>query len=154
MIFELLLALSLFYGALNIPTAVQSAVDNPVIPPHIQEVINDVQETYHQVLTSLNRQYPTATPRETHIRVFPTNTVSRIVNKSQIYLCLQRPNGELYNRNTIIRAAIHELAHLLCGDENHTPSFYLLEEKLLEIAQDLRKYTPKLETDPSYPCVY
>jgi len=151
MIFELLLALGLFYGALNIPT---TKTISPELPPQVQQSLSDIQETYHLVLTKLNEQYPNATPRETRIRVFPTKSVSRIVNKSQIYLCVQRPNGELYDRNTITRAAIHELAHLLCGDENHTPSFYILEEELLSIAQRLGRYNPRMEVATDYPCIY
>lgn len=73
------------------------------------------------------------------------------VNKQKIYMVLDKPNGERYNRDTLLFVLLHEIAHILSPDEHHTKEFHKIEKRLHSSAIDLG-YIRKERLDKSYPC--
>ena len=72
-------------------------------------------------------------------------------DKRLIYLCTSGPDGQPFDINTVRVAAIHELAHVICEEEGHGPSFQSTEEELLSRAERMGYITSR-RVDPSYPC--
>lgn len=65
------------------------------------------------------------------------------INKKTIHLCTRNPkNGRSYDMNTLMFVVLHELAHVLCKDIGHTPSFELINWSLLSYAVDRKFYDP------------
>lgn len=73
------------------------------------------------------------------------------INKQKIYIVLEKPNGEKYNRDTLLFVLLHEIAHILSPDEHHTQEFHRIEKRLHSAAIDLG-YIRKERLDKSYPC--
>ena len=73
------------------------------------------------------------------------------MNKQKIYMVLEKPNGERFNRDTLLFVLLHEIAHILSPDEHHTKDFYRIEKRLHSAAIDLG-YIRKERLDKSYPC--
>jgi hypothetical protein len=67
------------------------------------------------------------------------------INKNKIHLCMNDPkNGRLYDWNTLMHVALHEMSHTLSNDiiegEKHTDNFYKIFESLMDKAQSLGYY--------------
>lgn len=76
------------------------------------------------------------------------------VNKTNIYLIIWNDKTDKpFDINTIRGAAIHEFAHVICPDIDHTEFFESIEYELIMIAQKLGYYDPTIASDPDYPCV-
>jgi hypothetical protein len=74
-------------------------------------------------------------------------------NKEDIYLLLRHPQTrEFYAYSTLLRVAIHELAHIMCPDQDHTTTYYQIEGYLEEQAVERGLLDPNFQTDPEYPC--
>jgi len=73
------------------------------------------------------------------------------INKQKIYMVTHKPNGERYNRDTLLFVLLHEIAHILSPDEHHTKDFYRVEKRLHSAAIDLG-YIRKERLDKTYPC--
>ena len=75
-------------------------------------------------------------------------------NKTTIHLPI-RKGSILYDDNTLMHVAIHELAHVICPTEdtkNHGPVFLSIEKHLQESSSFLGFYDPEKPIDDSYPC--
>jgi len=63
----------------------------------------------------------------------------------KIYICLRNSHGKLYDFNTLMFVAIHELAHILTKTydigSSHSGEYWRLNKKLLDIAQHHQLYT-------------
>lgn len=81
-----------------------------------------------------------------------SSTTSYVVDKSHIYLVVVRPDGSFYDQNTLVHAAVHELSHIVCPQEDHPPIYDVIEKYLLGVAQDLQVYDPTKPLDSTYPC--
>jgi hypothetical protein len=73
------------------------------------------------------------------------------INKQKIYMVIEKPNGERYNRDTLLFVLLHEIAHILSPDEHHTQEFHKIEKRLHSSAIELG-YLRKERLDKSYPC--
>lgn len=82
-----------------------------------------------------------------------------VVDKEIIYLVVKDyENGEFYDNNTIIHAAIHELAHIICPNnigvnDEHSELFDIIERHLLEVSTSLGFFDPNANLDEKYPCI-
>ena len=106
-----------------------------------------LSHVYHVYLIS----HPSLTNLNFHLVL--SNSFTYVSNKSIIHLVIWNPlSNTFFDYNTISSAVIHELAHILCPDLNHSPQFDLIEHELLSIAHSLGYYNPSLSIDPTYPC--
>lgn len=90
-----------------------------------------------------------AVSRNTSKVTFPTFTSQQPV----IDLVIHKPDGTLYDSNTLHLVAIHELAHVLCPGEGHPPLFDTIEQYLVTLARKKGLVTTdRTGIDSSYPC--
>lgn len=112
------------------------------------EQIRRVENAFKKVCTELDLT-PDYTLQE-------STTTSWADNKRDIYLVVyNKKKGVYFDDNTILNAAFHELAHVICPDtENngHTKNFDQIENKLLRTAERLGLVDRSRETDEDYPC--
>ncbi len=72
-------------------------------------------------------------------------------NKSIITLCLKDPkSGYVYDMNTIMYVALHELAHMCSRTKGHDEEFQKNFTKLLKKATRLGIYNPNIPMPKSY----
>lgn len=72
-------------------------------------------------------------------------------NKSAITLCLRDPEtGELYDINTIMYVALHELAHVISKNHGHGSEFKDNFEKILKKAASIGIYDPTRSIPSNY----
>jgi hypothetical protein len=87
------------------------------------------------------------------IPVFEDPKSSYTRDKSAIYLCLRRPDGQYYSYNTLIYVAIHELAHVLSETYSvgeHNQEFNDRFGYLLRRATNMGIYDPSIPLPPVY----
>lgn len=76
---------------------------------------------------------------------------SYTINKKKVYICTNNPaNGETYDDNMLTYVIIHELAHALCPDVGHTPTFYKVFDVLLDRAEAAGVYDPDMPRVKNY----
>jgi hypothetical protein len=61
-------------------------------------------------------------------------------DKKQVFLCMRDSKGKLYDDNTLVYVALHEMAHVLCNSIGHTPEFDSIFDYLLLKAYELGIY--------------
>lgn len=88
-------------------------------------------------------------PETAHIRVYEGNK-SYTVNKQRIYLCARDSTGKLYPRNALVYVLVHELAHVLCPDVDHTSLFHRINSELLDRAIAAGMYDPSIPFPSKY----
>ena len=71
-------------------------------------------------------------------------------DKETIYFCTRDANDKVYDDNTLIYAALHELAHVITKSIGHTHEFYDNFDKLLELATIHRIYNPCIPIAKEY----
>lgn len=73
-------------------------------------------------------------------------------DKQSIHLCLRKKNGEYYDFNMLIYAALHELAHAFYdGDSrHHPPEWERLFREFLAQAHRMGIYDPSLPIEEAY----
>lgn len=99
-------------------------------------------------------QHARVEPRP-HFQVRVTRDVPRTEHGKDIYLVLTRPDGTLYDSNTLIGVLCHELAHIISGaGDEHGENFEMWETDLLRAAHELGWYEEQLGIDESYPCFH
>jgi len=92
-------------------------------------------------------------PEIKEIEIFEDNK-SYTLNKKYIYLCTKDKNGEYYKTNTIVYVLLHEMAHYLNKiDIGHTEHFYKIFNELLDKAEKIGIYNPKINIEKNY-CGY
>ncbi len=75
---------------------------------------------------------------------------SYTINKSKIFLCLRDANGEYYGNNTLVFVLLHEIAHVLCSEEHHTPLFQDILDELVHKAIRYDLYDPSDPVEDNY----
>lgn len=75
---------------------------------------------------------------------------SYTINKHKVYLCLKDENGNYYNNNMLVYVLIHEYAHVLCDEKDHTEKFWTIFEDLLLLATELGIYNPSIPIIHNY----
>ena len=63
-------------------------------------------------------------------------------NKQDVTLCLRDQRGEFYDMNSLMYVALHELAHVINDELQHTAKFRRIFEALLEHASGAGFYDP------------
>jgi IS1 family transposase len=75
-------------------------------------------------------------------------------DKNSIVLCLKDPHtGSMYDANTVMYVALHELAHVISKTysvESHNDEFKKNFQNLLNRAQQLGMYNPNKPIPPNY----
>ncbi len=82
-----------------------------------------------------------------------SDTFTFVENKTTIHLVVQKRSGCLFDDNTLVAASIHELTHILCPGNDHSPLFDKMEQHFLSTAEKLHYYNPKIDIDVDYPCL-
>jgi hypothetical protein len=83
-----------------------------------------------------------------------SDTYTYVEDKHAIHLVVwNQEKNCLYDDQTIIYAAIHELTHILCPGRDHSPLFNSMEEHFQDLAADLSIFDPEKDPDPTYPCI-
>lgn len=65
---------------------------------------------------------------------------SYTINKHDMHLCLEKEDGNYYDKNILMYVALHELAHIFCDEIGHTPAYHKIFERLLGIANEIGVY--------------
>lgn len=72
-------------------------------------------------------------------------------NKSVITICLKDPeSGHVYDMNTLMYVALHELAHATTSEEGHGEKFKARFQELLKKGYQLGFYNPNIPMPPAY----
>lgn len=82
-----------------------------------------------------------------HITI--SNKGTYVKNKKFIYLQIRDNKGNLFNRDTLFSALIHEMAHILCYEAGHTAAFIQVEQRLIRLGQQMRLFDP-MNVDSAY----
>lgn len=75
---------------------------------------------------------------------------SYTMNKEKVYLCMKDENGEYYDKNILKYVLAHELGHVLCDENHHTPKFYRIFDQLLERMKMRGFYDERVEVPRNY----
>jgi hypothetical protein len=96
--------------------------------------------TYEPYLKTILNRIDYVTIRES---VPKSKYTSYSVNKGEeLVFCIRsKETNELHDINDLMYVAIHEIAHIGCPELDHTPLFYKINKKLLELASEINVYT-------------
>ncbi len=112
-----------------------------------------LQDTY-RVLISIQFRLSDPIERTIPFILHGSSGSAKTVNKREIHLIVwNNERGTPFDRNTVRGAAIHELAHIICPDSDHTSLFDDIEDELIGIAEKLDYYNSSISPDPDYPCI-
>lgn len=82
-----------------------------------------------------------------------SDTSSYVTDKEIIHLLLwNTKTDDLFDDNTLMSAAIHELTHVICPTRDHSELFNKMEDDLLTLAENLDYYRSDQPVDEAYPC--
>ena len=84
------------------------------------------------------------------LEVYKSNTGAYTLNKKQIFLCLHDDDGNYYDLNSLIYIFIHEVSHFLNLSIGHNSDFQKINIELLERAEKLGIYNPKIPVVSNY----
>jgi CRISPR/Cas system CSM-associated protein Csm2 small subunit len=114
-----------------------------------------VREYYQQLDPMLDKIKNNLLPLHTKVKhiKFYEGKRSYTINKQRIYICLKDENNEYYDLNMLMYVSIHELAHAICNEIGHTEKFYRIFKHLLQKAEKLNIYNPKIPIISNY-CNY
>lgn len=128
MLVPLLLSLGLVYYSSSVRHATQTKLTNK-----LKELTRHL-ELSDNVRRRVNEMY------------IVNDTYTFTVDKREIHLHNSK------DKNSMIVAAIHELAHVVCDDLHHTSKFYSIENELLQRALTSKLiHNTKISSD--YPCI-
>lgn len=83
-----------------------------------------------------------------------SDTHTYVENKYAIHLVVwNQEKNCLYDDQTLISAAIHELTHILCPGRDHSPLFNSMEEHFQDLAIEIGVFDPEKDPDSTYPCL-
>ncbi len=63
-------------------------------------------------------------------------------DKKYLYLCMRDKNGHLYDINTLLFVALHELSHMAKDSWGHNPEYWRMFKLLLHNAREAGIYVP------------
>lgn len=87
---------------------------------------------------------------EVEFNLFESDTLT-YADGSDIYIVIRKNNGEYYDNNTLLHAAIHEISHLLCPSRGHNKLFDKIQKCLQRRAKKLYDFDEDF-MDSEYPC--
>jgi hypothetical protein len=122
-------------------------------------VIKKVKENllpYDPKIDELRRKLLMVHPKAHSIK-FYHDKKSYTINKQEIYLCIKDDQGEYYEENMLMYAALHELAHVLCDEVGHTDKYWAIFDDVLKAASEItdtktgkKIYDPNGKIDKTY----
>lgn len=62
------------------------------------------------------------------------------INKKDVFLCLKDKQGKYYDINSLMYVALHEMAHVVCAEKNHTALFAKIFKSILQHASNIGLY--------------
>lgn len=89
-------------------------------------------------------------PNILNMELYKSNTGAYTINKKQVFLCLHDDSGNYYDINSLIYIFLHEVAHTLCPSIGHGSEFQRINLELLEKAEKLGIYNPKIAVVSNY----
>lgn len=105
--------------------------------------------TSDPVLNHLINQLADIHPRFRNVELY-VGDKSYTINKKKVYICLKDKNGRYYSRNMLCYVILHEYAHMLCDELDHTDKFMRIFDQLLLKATEKGLYNPKIPPISDY----
>jgi hypothetical protein len=65
------------------------------------------------------------------LKFFDGNNRSYTIDKTYVHLCKIDGKGEMYNKAALTYVLLHEIAHTLCPEEQHTDLFHDIFDDLI-----------------------
>jgi hypothetical protein len=113
--------------------------------------LNEVELELEHVLSDLDYLCNVAAVKP-NFTLVPSETSSWVEDKRCIHLLVwDSSRKRLYDHNTIMHAAIHELVHVLCPSPKENALFKQMEDYFLQLAE--REKLIQGDPDPEYPCL-
>lgn len=110
-------------------------------------------ETDHPVIQAIKLKLMAINPEFTKIDMRVANE-SATMNKRTIFLCVYDENGKVYDMNTLIHVALHEIAHMLSDvksvNHEHDDQFKGIFYDLLGKAQSAGIYDSSISVPKDY----
>lgn len=158
----LLLVVLVWWFTSCCPDSLRTEMENEWNPTDHQNdlmVINRIQDQLDRLLQLAQRDARiyglTGAAQHCKYRLWSHPERTFVVNKSRIYLLIyDREKGRYFDENTLLQAAIHELAHVLCPEVDqhghHGSKFDAIEDRLLWLAHHHQLIDRNISPDPRY----
>jgi hypothetical protein len=113
---------------------------------------NIIYPTSDPMLITLKKDLTKIDPEIGNLEFYNSGSKSYIEDKNRIYICLFNEKGEYYPYNTLVEVLIHEISHAFTPyDPDHkSEAFINMYKFLIEKAEELKIYDPKLSHDYSF----
>lgn len=86
-------------------------------------------------------------------RLFISHDRTYVTNKTNIHLVIRHPDkGYFFDHKTLLRVSIHELAHVLSPEMDHSSLFFSIEDLLIARAVEKNLLPEDFTPDVDYPC--
>ena len=111
---------------------------------NLDTIMNDTAAEY-------NKQFGGNTPTY-YLKEHPHRSYSYM--KRSVYLVLRKEDGSLYDNNTLVYVALHELGHIMChkmDGASHGHMWKLVFDRLITIATEKGYYDTEQAIDGDYP---
>lgn len=105
--------------------------------------------TSDPVLDHLRDQLADIHPRFRNVELY-VGDKSKTINKKKVYICLKDDKGRYYSRNMLCYVLLHEYAHMLCDELDHTEKFKRIFDDLLAKASARGLYDPNIPPVSNY----
>lgn len=101
------------------------------------------------VLYQIQQQLAEIHPRFRNVELY-VGDKSYTINKKKVFICLKDEKGRYYSRNMLCYVILHEYAHMLCDELDHTDKFRQIFEDLLAKASARGLYNPNIPPISNY----
>jgi len=116
----------------------------------VKQQIIDEKYQHDPLLDLLKNILEKVHPAVKNLEVYKSNTGAYTLNKKQIFLCLHDDDGNYYDLNSLLYIFTHEIAHYLNPEVGHGDNFQRINAELLEKAEKLGIYNPKIPVVSNY----
>jgi hypothetical protein len=157
MVTELLILLLILWissqGIRNLPDPpISSDPPNEKKKKKVDDRFQLIKEEIQRLYDDLD-QIVDAAHISSQYNLYVSDTETYVKNQRDIYLVVwNEEQNKLFDHNTLLGAALHELVHILCPEPGHPPLFDQIEDHLVDLSIELGLYDPNQASDPSYPC--
>jgi hypothetical protein len=116
----------------------------------------DVETKLRECAVEYANNYKVECP---NFEVKESNSDSYTLSKQTIHIVLRKKNHTLYDEHTLLSVGLHELGHVLCRSNDcrtksgdpHGVGYYLVLDRLIDIANNKYNYNATLNIDREYP---
>lgn len=105
--------------------------------------------TSDPVLDQLRNQLAEIHPRFRNVELY-VGEKSYTINKRKVFICMKDTKGRYYSRNMLCYVILHEYAHMLCDEVDHTNKFQRIFSDLLAKATARGLYDPNIPPISDY----